>query len=148
GVAVQQILPQVTTLSSKLELIHIVGHRRGVGHKLVSKEVAGDLEKAWRAQVRATPAEQIIRESHPLWILLATKRRADQDEPPHEISDAAEVTWAILADALGYTITQAWDSRSIRRSPRLHWDALVELFDDEDRLRIRLEALKRAAPEE
>jgi predicted KAP-like P-loop ATPase len=34
--AVREILPEVTSLPSKLELINLVGYREGVGHKLVS----------------------------------------------------------------------------------------------------------------
>jgi hypothetical protein len=50
--AVREILPEVEYLSCKLDLISIVGHRKGRGHKLVSESAASDLEKQWREEVR------------------------------------------------------------------------------------------------
>jgi hypothetical protein len=37
-------------------------------------------------------------------------------------------------------------SRAIRRSPRLAWDVLIELYGDEATLKERIEALKATGP--
>lgn len=42
--AVRRILPELHSLSLKLELIGSVGYREGVGHKLVTESVASELE--------------------------------------------------------------------------------------------------------
>jgi hypothetical protein len=43
--AVRSALPEITTLSSKLDLITQVGYREGAGHKLISEASADQLEK-------------------------------------------------------------------------------------------------------
>ena len=45
--AVREILPELRSLSSKLELINIVGYQERVGHKLVSEQMASVFEKDW-----------------------------------------------------------------------------------------------------
>jgi len=146
--AVRAILPELTSLSAKLELITDVGYREGAGHKLVSEAAATEFEKSWRSEVRAASSSDLEHESNLLRVLLVAKRDAAADEPPLEIPTVPEFTLAILRAARSEVRSQSIGSRAIRRSPRLAWDALIELFGSEDELRKRIDQLKETKPED
>lgn len=140
--AVRQILPELTTLSAKLELITTVGHRENAGHKLVSESTAGQLEGEWRSAVRSASADDLAKEPELLDVLFRAKRDADPAEPPLEIADLPQLTLALLQSARSETQSQAVGSRAVRRSPYLAWDILIELYGDEGAIRERTEMLK------
>jgi hypothetical protein len=144
--AVREILPAVTRLSSKLEVITLVGHRQNAGHKLVSADVAAEFEKQWRAEVRAANADLLSREENLLEVLWRAKKEAGPEEPPVRVPDAPQVTFAVLRSARSEALSQSMGSRAVRRSPRLAWDALVDLYGDEAVLRDRIESLKAVQP--
>ena len=145
--AVRQILPELQCLSSKLELIDTVGHRKDVGHKLVSETAATELERAWRMEVRSASADQLAKEGDLLTVLLLTKRMADPSEDPLNISNSPQFTLALLRAAKSETLSQGLESRAVRRSPRLAWDALIQIYGDEATLRARVESIKEIKPE-
>jgi hypothetical protein len=145
--AVRDILPELTTLFSKHQLITIVGHRENAGHKLVSEQTSAELEKNWRAEVRAASADALAREEGLLWTLLLVQKECDPDEPPLLVPETPEVTLSVLRSARSEVRSQSEGSRAVRRSPRLAWDALLELYGDEAVLRDRIESLKASRPE-
>ena len=145
--AARQILPELTTLSAKMELITTVGHRENAGHKLVSESTASQLEAEWRAGVRSASVNDLVSEPELLDVLFRVKRDADHTEPPLEIANLPEMTLAILQPARSETRSQAVGSRAIRRSPYLAWDVLIELYGDEDTIRERTELLRGTLPE-
>jgi hypothetical protein len=140
--AVREVLPELTTLSSKLELITDVGYRDNAGHKLVSEDAARDLERSWRDEVRSASLEQLLSEWDLLRILFLTKREAQSTEDVLRIEDSPEMTLAVLRAARGEAQSQSMGSRAVRRFPRLAWDVLVELYGDEATLRERIDRLK------
>jgi hypothetical protein len=146
--AVREILPQVVTLGSKLELITYVGYREGAGHKLVSEAAASKFEKDWRIEVRAASADVLAEESNLLRILLVAIKEAHPGEPSIKIADSPRMTLALLRSARSETRSQSMGDRAVRRSPRLAWDALVGLYGDEGTLNERIESLKGAQPED
>jgi len=146
--AVEEILPQVSKLSSRLELIETVGYREGVGHKLVSEAAANKFERDWRVRVRAAAAEELLAEKDLLWILLHAKRGADPAEPSITVADSPEMTLALLKSARTEMRSQPVGSRAVHRSTRLEWKALIELFGAEDALRERVEKVKNASLQE
>lgn len=140
--AVHEILPELTTLSAKLEVIVDVGYRENAGHQLVTQQAAGILERDWRDEVRSASVEGLVREPELVKILLLTKSESDPDEVPLEIPDSPQMTLALLRSARSDAISQTAGSRAVRRLPRLAWDALVELYGDVDTLRDRIGKLK------
>lgn len=146
--AVLQILPEVKSLSAKLELIADVGYREGEGHKLVSEAAAAGFEMSWRDEVRATPVDDLIKESDLVRVFFVVKRESDPSEEPHfHIADDPRLTLAILKAARTEVKSQPFGSRGVRRFPRLAWEPLVELYGDEATLKERVERLKATAPE-
>jgi hypothetical protein len=145
--ATRQILPELTSLSSKLELITDVGYRENAGHKLVSEAAASDFEKAWRAEVRSASVEALVKERDLVKVLLLAKREADSSEGQLMISDSPELTLAILRGARSDVRSQSVGSRTVRSSARLAWDVLIEVYGDEATLKERIESLQGVKPE-
>jgi hypothetical protein len=139
--AVEQIYPEVTTLSSKLELITDVGHRENAGHKLVSETAAADLEARWREDVRGAGA-YLNSEWDLLRVLYLAMTETREDEETLRIPDSPHVTLTILRSARSDVKSQSAGSRAVRRSPRLAWDVLLEVFGDEAELKRRIDALR------
>lgn len=145
--AVREILPQVATLSSRLELIDTVGYRENVGHKLISEVAAKRFEKDWRVQIGAAGAEVLAGEKGILWMLLLARTQADPAETSIEIADSPHLTLALLRSARSEMLSQAMGSRAVQRTARLAWKELIELYGDQGVLRERIEKLKAAQPE-
>jgi predicted KAP-like P-loop ATPase len=142
--ASRQILPGLSSLTAKLELVSDVGHREHRGHRLVSPEVATELERAWRAEVRQASFEALASEPDIFTTLYIASKEADADEPNLDVPADPTLTAAILKSARSESRSQPMGSRAVRRSPRLAWDALVELYGAEEVVRQRVEALKLA----
>lgn len=138
---VREILPEVQTLSSKLELIKMVGHDEHAGHKLVPPAVAGELDAAWREAVRTMPSSELATEPDLLQTMIIVKRETPATESALEVDDSPMMTLALLRSAKSDVRSQAFGSRAVQQSPRLAWDALVELFGNEDTLKERLAGL-------
>lgn len=140
--AVRAVLPQISSLSSKLELITIVGYKESAGHKLVSEDAAKALELEWRAEVRAVDADQLSKEGDLLRVLGLAIVEAGADEPELCVPDCSAITLTLLQSAKSEVISQSMGSRNVVRKPRLHWDGLVKIYGDEATLRERIEAVK------
>ena len=147
---VRQILPSWRRLSSKLEVINTVGYREGIGHKLVSESAAAAFEKEWREEVRLRAIDHLdlAREYDLLRVFLLTKREGELSESPFNISDEPPLTLALLRAARSDSMSQSMGSRAVRRSSRLAWDALIELFGAEVALQERIERLKATESED
>jgi len=145
--AARQILPNVTTLSAKLELVNDLGYQENKGHKLVSEAAAADLEKSWRDEVRAASVDDLLGEKDLLMILWETKHSSKPPEPELVMDHAPRVTLALLQHARHELKSQTMGNRAVHRSPRLHWDILVDLFGGEELLKQRIAELKATAPE-
>ena len=75
--AVRRILPHVSSLSSKVELVLLVGHREKSGYKLVSVTAANEFESRLRNEIRAASADDLAEERapHESWFSRSTMAR-------------------------------------------------------------------------
>jgi hypothetical protein len=137
---VRRILPELTSLSGKLELIEMVGFRDGVGHKLVSREAASEFEERWKQELDRTPVAQLVIEGSLLRVLLVARELAVTGGSVLDIDECPQVTVAILKAAMSMIVSQAGGNRAITRRPRLAWEALIELFGGEAKLQTRVQA--------
>ena len=144
--AVRNILPRLTKLSAKEQLITIVGHQKGAGHKLVPKPTAHRFEEEWRDKVRSATTESLAAEDNLLWTLFVAKRDAGPTEPPLAVPDSPSVTLALLRSARDEVRSQSFGSRGVHRSPLLQWNMLVNLYGNEEMLRERIKKLKVTQP--
>lgn len=142
--AVRQILPELHSLSAKLELVSIAGHQEGKGHELVSEQAATELESEWRQEVRQATADELTGEWDILRVLYNAKNQGEDEEDQVEIEDEPALTLAILSQAQTETLRQSMGSRAVHRMPRLQWDTLIDLYEDEEVLADRIETLREA----
>jgi hypothetical protein len=145
--AVSATLPLVETLSSRNELVRMVGHRDGVGHKLVTEEAARGLERDWREQVRQAEPGALSAEWDLLRVVYAATHDLDDDETALKLLDTPQFTLALLKSSYSESMSQSVGSRSVRRRPQLAWEILVQVCGDEDDLKRRIDALDAAGLE-
>lgn len=143
---VAAILPELTTLSAKLELITFVGYRKGAGHELVTETAAARVERAWRDEVRAASPGSLAKERRVAFICFRVLADAHSGEPRLQVPDTPEMTAALLRDASGDVLSNTMGTRAVIRSLRLSWEILVDIFDGEEELNRRVDALAAAAP--
>ena len=105
----------------------MIGHREGVGHRLVPAAVSNELEAAWRAELRALDAEKLAHEPGLLRSLRVLKREATQDEPKFIVPIDTRVTHSLLLSGQSEVRRQTVGNRAVTRSPRLAWDVLIEI---------------------
>ncbi|GAA4549982.1 KAP family P-loop NTPase fold protein [Amycolatopsis samaneae] len=144
--AVKQILPQVEMLSSKLELIHMVGHREHVGHKLASEEGGKVLEDILSGQLQEVVATD-IREDPGLFRILLWARERPENEQGFMTALFSEPTLnlSLLLQSYGEARIQAMDSRAVTREPRLSWEALEQVYGSEAAIRDAIESAQTVA---
>jgi hypothetical protein len=140
--AVEKILPELTTLSSKLELIVQVGHHKNAGHKLISEEADHAFRKSWRSQVRAAPTELLLRDWNLYLALFEAKFQAHPSEDDLVIPESPEITLRILQTARSEVTSWTSGSYAVQRFSRLDWDGLIKLFGNEPALRQRVDGIK------
>jgi hypothetical protein len=140
--AMKQILPEVTTLSAKWELISQVGYREGAGHKLASEDAAAAFEAEWRDEVRSASGELLAKDHDLVRVLVFAKREAAEGEEVFAIPADPRVTLAVLKGARSEARSQYLGTRAVRREFRLSWDTLVDLYGEESNLLARIEELK------
>jgi hypothetical protein len=140
--AVRQILPELTSLSSKLQLITQVRHRENAGHRLISEATAREIEAAWRNEFRASSVDQLVLERDVGAVFLTAKRESGATELALQIDGSPGLTLLLLRSAQGEQLSQAIGSRSVRRAFMLDWAALIELYGDETVLGERIKELK------
>ncbi len=143
--AVKSILPEITTLSAKFDLISMVGHIEGQGHKLISVEAAKQLEGTWAIEVKAVSDDILLKEPDLLRVLLRAKRYLTESGEQIVVSNTAELTLALLKSSQSEAMSQTIDSRTVRKETRLAWDALIELYGDEGILKNRIDQAKDSA---
>ena len=143
--AVNKVLPEVRTLSSKLALVTFVGYRENAGHKLIPESSSRDLERNWRAEVRAASTRELAGETDLLRVLAVTKNDATADEPALNIPDIPELTFAILKASQTEIKSFSFGSRAVHHTPQLHWSVLTDLFGSEE-LKRRISELKNKSP--
>ena len=140
--AMRRILPEVTSLSSKMELVLLVGHRKKSEHKLVSETVAHDLENMLRHEIRAASADELAEERDPLRVLVFATHYGGPTGEPFEIDDSPKLTFALLRSTRWETATASTGALTVTLSPALGPETLVELYGGQGVLETRINDLK------
>ena len=128
--AVRGILPQVTSLSSKVALVLLVGHRDEVGDKLVSEPAAAEFERTLRGEIRSASPDNLAAEHDLGRILNFDKNTVDSWEGSLDGGDSPRLTFAILRSGA-----------TTETDPRLDWVGLIDYYGGEETLKARIENL-------
>ena len=94
--AVHRILPKVTSLSSKVELVLQVGYREKSGHKLVSEKAASEFETMLQNTIRGTSADDLAEEREPLRVLVFARNYGGLSEEVFDVDESSKLTFALL----------------------------------------------------
>lgn len=143
---IQNILPNLETLSSKMWLVIQVGHRKNDGYKLVSVDEARKFETDWLQEYYNTHSSVLAKEWDLLRILLVARQMSQEGGQGFSIDESPEFTLAILRSARHGVTSHSIDGYTIQKAPRLSWDALVDLYHDEDVLKRRIECIEDSMP--
>lgn len=138
-VAVRRILPELTSFSSKVALVRLVGQQDSARRRLVAEAAASEFETMLRNEIRAASASDFAEERDPLPVLYFAKENGGPPEEPLEIGDCPRLTFALLRSARQLTET---GSRPVRRSVKLDWNCLIDLYGGEEVLKTRINVLK------
>jgi len=140
--AAREILPQLTTLSAKREVIFQIGYHEGAGHKLVSEEAAAQIEGEWRQEVRDSTPADLAREHDLVRVIYWANKGRGEGEDAILIPDDPHVTLAALKSARTETRSGQMGQRAVTKTSVFAWDSLVDVFGGESILVTRIQALK------
>ena len=96
--AVNAILPELTSLSAKVTLIHRIGHMPNIGKKLVSEGAAAKYEMALATEIRAHQPEKLAEDRNPALIISFAQQHAEESGDTFTIPDSPKLTLALLHD--------------------------------------------------
>jgi hypothetical protein len=141
----KMVMPRVDNLAARLDLATMVGHREGIGRRLVSEEEAHNLEEHVLTALEHADPDTLARERDLVRLLLGA-REIDQARGEALCARLAErdaVFLAVLRSALNesHSLTQGDAISKVEHD--LAWDTLCKLFGDDD-VRRRVEELGRA----
>lgn len=138
-------LPLLETAFSRLTLVQMVGHREGIGHRLVREHIAADFERAWRDYFRGLSVDAVAQEFELLRSFLVIRRESEPGEPTVTVPADARVTRTLLLSARSESRSRSVGSRAVTKSVRLAWKALIDIYGDEETLRKRIDELRGAS---
>lgn len=128
---VRRVLPELSSLYSKKELIQLVGHREG--YKLISKEAVAEFNEELFNHTQSMSIDELAQEEGLAWTLKFIKDSGHLVPIP----DSPEITFALLRSSL----TRITSSDRDQPPQGLSWDVLVKLYGSEDILRARVHSL-------
>lgn len=143
---IDDILPQLETLSVQLKLITIGRYKDSAGQALVSVQDAERIERSFRDRVRGATADALAREHDLLSVMYRARKEASASEPELVVSSDPQVTRSMLVSAK-QEIRTASEGGPVQYRIRLQWDALVEVYGDEAVLSKRIRELRTQRPE-
>ena len=136
--AVRRILPAVTTLSSKAELVLDIGYREEVDSNLVSETAAAEFGKGLLDRIRNTPVDDLAEDPNLGLILGFANTVADPSSDPFDNKKSAQLTFAILRRVLsGATSVGSTHPDQIPRR-----GFLIRIYGGEEVLKARIENLR------
>lgn len=129
---VREVLPQLTSLSARRELLRLVGYEEDSGHKLIPETAVCELDRALREEVRAASAQALASEGELLRLLWWARKTSGDDEPAFELPAGDGLAVALLRGAVTETKSQPVGSRAVSRAQRLAWDLLVSIVGGDE----------------
>lgn len=129
---VQRVLPELTSLYSKKELIHLFGYQQK-GDGFISEEVKAEFNKALFYHAQSMSSDELAQEEGLAWTLMFIRDSGH----PVAIADSPKITFALLQSSQFQTRSGNEPSRG------LSWEVLVELYGSKDTLEARVDSLKR-----
>lgn len=132
--AAKKILSQLKSYSTRLDFIELIGHREGVGHKLVKKELADQLYSDFIEKVSSQRPTKFVNEWQLLRVYYVVVDKKGDKYVPFKFSKVTEIR-TLLQDAYAETRSQSMNSRKVKITPALHWEMLVRVIGSEEAMK-------------
>ena len=141
--ALRRILPRITSLSSKLELVWVAaGHHMGDSSQgLVPAPIMAEIEKMLRDEIRSVSVDGLCEEPYLMRIIWFLKETAESSEEPLDVDPSPKMTFAILRAFPSENTIQSLGSRAVYQTQGLQWGNLVALYGGEATLVARIKEL-------
>lgn len=139
--AVEEILPGLEALSAKLSVVSMVGHREGVGHRLIPEAEARRFEESLASEIAAADRSNLAKEWDLLHLLTTPEYWGIQERSVITDFSVPAFHAQIFRQARAETVSQGMDSRAISRRFSLHWETLEKVYGDEAGIRSALQAV-------
>lgn len=135
-------LPLVRSYSSRLELLHVVGHREHIGSKVIPEPDVQALERKLAEEILTSGVTRGFPEEWDLARVFAFAQELNDGVSVVGEEHSSDVTRAVLESVRGENRAQSSNSRYVRATPVLAWDWLVGIYGGETNLRGAVEALR------
>lgn len=132
--AARKILSQLESYSTRLDFIELIGHREGVGHKLVKKKLADQLYSDFIEKISSQRPTKFAKEWQLLRAYYVVVDKKGDKYVPFKFSKVAEIR-TLLRGAYSETRTQSLGSRAVDITPGLRWEVLVKIVGSEKAIR-------------
>lgn len=129
--AARAVLPELRSFSTRLDFIHSIGYKDGVGHKLVSRELAEEFEQSLADAVVSTDSPEPDKEWDLLRVYYFVADRKGEDYVPPSLTNP-DLIRSLFRSAKSTNRSQSFDSRSVKTEVVLAWDLLVKVLGSED----------------
>lgn len=133
--AVRAAIAEIETISSRLILLAVSGHRENIGNALIDAAAATELEDQLRDELTALSPEDFASQDR---IARLASFMAETDEGKSALRTFAEndrVILALLADCVGSTRRQTIGAAAVEVTAVLPWEQLLDWFGEETFLR-------------
>ena len=130
----KKILSQLKSYSTRLDFIELIGHREGVGHKLVKKELADQLHSDFIEKVSSQRPTKFANEWQLLRVYYVVVDKKGDKYVPFKFSKVTEIR-TLLQDAYDETRSQSMNSRKVKITPVLHWQMLLRVIGSEEAIK-------------
>lgn len=124
----RKILMNVSTLSSRMALVQLVGHKKDIGNKIVSETAADEFEKFLCDQIHSAHSNEIAEERDPASLIWFAKFDCDVKGHSYMIENSIKLTYALLRSLQTRALLSSVDSKHVRlQEPKIDWDTLSRL---------------------
>ncbi|MEW1820396.1 P-loop NTPase fold protein [Arthrobacter sp. NPDC080031] len=139
--AAEAVLAKVPSYSTRCRLIRSFGHIEDQGQKLVSENLAEQLEKNLVKEVLAVPSRVPTKEWDLLRVYSIIADRLGVDFVAPELSEP-DLIRSLFRSAQSTNRTQSVESRTVTSVAVLAWDPLVKVIGSEESVRLAVEKLR------
>jgi predicted KAP-like P-loop ATPase len=133
---VQAVYPQLRTLTGRLWLLFLSGHRENIGHSLISDEVESELVGRLREEIRASDPTSLSDEREVLRLLQLLREggQPSDDEAVASLLDKDEVLLGTLRSSLSENLSNSSGDITVQREAVLAAWKWLEALIGSDKL--------------
>ncbi len=138
---VRAVLPEIRSLSARLTLLLVCGHRKDIGNGLVAADVATELENALRSELTARSAEDFAREPRTVRLADLLAETDDGKTALHDLAEDDRVMLSLFVGSVGEIRGRAIAAVAVEVTKTLAWDRLAIYFGEDMLIRRTAELL-------